>query len=156
MQILRERPDQPEVVALLDELDRYLASLYAPEDNHILDVQALLAPEVSFFVARQGAQIVATGAVRSLPGEPATDGQSYGEIKRMMVLPSCRGQGIGWRMLAALEAELRSAGIGLALLETGSDQHAAVALYERCGFVQRAAFGGYPDNGLSLFYAKAL
>ena len=39
------------MVALLDGLDRYLASLYPPEANHILDVQALLAPEVDFLVA---------------------------------------------------------------------------------------------------------
>ena len=52
-QIQRERPDQPDVVALLDALDTYLASLYPPEANHILDVTALLAPEVRFVVARQ-------------------------------------------------------------------------------------------------------
>jgi putative acetyltransferase len=31
-----------------------------------------------------------------------------------------------------------------------------VRLYERAGYVQRAAFGGYPDNGLSVFYEKRL
>ena len=31
-----ERPDQPDVVALLGALDAYLASLYPPEANHIL------------------------------------------------------------------------------------------------------------------------
>jgi len=57
--IRRESPDQPQVLALLDALDRYLASLYPPEANHILDVQALLSPEVDFFVAQQGDEIVA-------------------------------------------------------------------------------------------------
>jgi hypothetical protein len=33
--IRRESPDQPEVVALLAELDSYLARLYEPEANHI-------------------------------------------------------------------------------------------------------------------------
>jgi putative acetyltransferase len=42
------------------------------------------------------------------------------------------------------------------LLETGRDQHEAVRLYERCGFVRRGPFGCYPDNGLSLFYEKRL
>src|SRR5512147_2404707 len=40
-----ERPDHPKVRPMLAELDAYLASLYEPEANHILDVQALLAPE---------------------------------------------------------------------------------------------------------------
>ena len=71
--IRRESPDQPEVRVLLADLDRYLASLYEPEANHILDVQ--------------------TEAMR---------------------------------------------------------------LYEGCGYTASGAFGGYPDNGLSVFYGKAL
>jgi putative acetyltransferase len=31
----------------------------------------------------------------------------------------------------------------------------AVRLYERAGYAVRPAFGGYPDNGLSVFYGKA-
>ena len=44
--IRRERPDQPAVLALLDALDAYLASLYAPGDNHILGVEQLLVERV--------------------------------------------------------------------------------------------------------------
>lgn len=148
------RPDHPQVVALLAALDAYLASLYAPEDNHILDVQALLAPEVHFLAAWQGETIVGCGAVRRMPAEPETGGQPYGEIKRMYVDPALRGQRLAERLLQALEAQLAGQGIRRALLETGSDQHAAVRLYERCGYVRRGPFGGYPDNGLSVFYEK--
>jgi putative acetyltransferase len=42
------------------------------------------------------------------------------------------------------------------LLETGGEQREAVRLYERCGYMRRPAFGGYPDNGLSWFYEKQL
>jgi len=154
--IRRESPDQPQVLALLDALDRYLESLYPPEANHILGVPALLAPEVSFFVAREGGQVVGTGAVRRLAGESATDGVPYGEVKRMMVDPARRGLGLGGRILQALEQSLRDDGVTLALLETGRDQAEAVRLYERCGYTRRAAFGGYPDNGLSAFYGKRL
>ena len=154
--IRSERPDQPEVMALLDSLDRHLASLYAPEANHILDVQALLAPEVSFFVACDAEQIIATGACRRMQGEPATGGVPYGEIKRMFVDPARRGERIGERVLQVLEDTLRSQGYRLALLETGRQQVQAVRLYERAGYAPCAAYGGYPDNGLSVFYAKAL
>jgi putative acetyltransferase len=154
--IRRERPDHPQVVALLAELDRYLESLYPPEANYILDVQALLAPEVDFLVAARGEQIIGCGAVRCMPGEPETRGQPYGEVKRMMTTPTERGQGIAEHLMAALEDALRARGISLALLETGRDQHAAMRLYERCGYVERPAFGGYPDNGLSIFYEKRL
>jgi putative acetyltransferase len=157
--IRRESPDQPEVVRLLDALDRYLASLYPPDANHILDLAALRAPEVNFLVAREsgsGGRVVGTGAVRSMAGEAATGGVAYGEIKRMMVDPGRRGRGIGMRLLQALENVLLEQHVDLALLETGRDQTDAVRLYERCGYERRAAFGGYPDNGLSAFYGKRL
>jgi putative acetyltransferase len=151
-----ERADQPEVVALLAALDRYLACLYPPEANHIMDVQELLAPEVTFLVARAGAQAVGTGACRTMPGEAATAGQAYGEIKRMYVDPAYRGERLGARLLTAAEEQLRQRGVQLSTLETGHTQHEAVRLYERAGYTQRGAFGGYPDNGLSLFFEKRL
>jgi putative acetyltransferase len=154
--IRRERPDHPQVLALLGELDRYLASLYPPEANHILDPQALLAPEVDFRVAEVDGRIVACGAVRRCAGTAETGDVPYGELKRMMTLPSYRRQGIAGNLIASLEDALRGHGVPLALLETGRDQHAAVRLYERCGYRRRGAFGGYPDNGLSFFFEKSL
>jgi putative acetyltransferase len=151
-----ERPDHPRVVAMLAELDAYLAALYDPEDNHILDVQALLAPEIDFLVAEGQGGLVGCGATRRMPGEPGTADQRYGEIKRMFVHPAARGQRIAQRLLAQLEERLKGDGVSLALLETGRDQLEAVRLYERSGYVPRGAFGGYPDNGLSLFYEKRL
>jgi putative acetyltransferase len=156
VEICAERPDHPEVVTLLGELDRYLGGLYEPDANHILSVEELLVPGISFFVARLGGRIVGTGAVRRMPGDADTAGRAYGEIKRMYVDPTLRGRRIGRRLIETLEDALRREGILLALLETGRDQNEAVRLYERCGYVQRGTFGGYPDNGLSLFMSKVL
>ncbi len=154
--IAEERPDQPEVMALLAALDRYLGSLYAPGANHILSVDELLAPDISFFVAREQGEAVGTAACRRMAGEPATGGHAYGEVKRMYVDPSRRGRRLGARLLDALEDRLRRDGYRLALLETGRDQAEAVKRYQRAGYAPRGPFGGYPDNGLSLFMAKAL
>jgi putative acetyltransferase len=151
-----ERADHPQVIALLDALDRYLGELYEPEANHILSIDELLAPEVSFFAAWQGDRIVGTGAVRRMPGEPQTQGEPYGEVKRMYVDPMLRGQRLGSRLITVLEATLRAQRLPLALLETGRDQREAVRLYERCGYSYRGPFGGYPDNGLSVFMQKRL
>jgi len=151
-----ERPDQPDVLPLLAALDAYLASLYAPEDNHILGVDQLLADDVRFLVARRGGVAVGCGAVRRMPAEPESGGQPYGEIKRMFVVPSQRGQRIAEALLVELEAALRGQGITQALLETGRDQPEALRLYRRAGYATRAPFGGYPDNGLSMFMAKTL
>jgi putative acetyltransferase len=75
-----ERPDHPQVRALLRQLDAYLATLYQPEANHILDEQALLTPDVSFLVAAQDRRIVGCGAVRRMPAEAETDQRPYGEV----------------------------------------------------------------------------
>ena len=157
LQIRPERADQPQVRAMLDALDAYLANLYAPEDNHILDVQALLAPEVCFLVARgEGGVLLGCGAFRRMPAEADTDDRPYVEIKRMYVEPAARGRRIAEHLLAELERIAASEGTALALLETGRDQHEAVRLYERLGYRRRGPFAGYPDNGLSVFYAKRL
>lgn len=141
---------------MLDALDAYLGSLYAPEDNHILDVAALLAPDIDFLVAELNGQLVGCGATRRMPGEVDTAGQAYGEIKRMFVQPAARGHRIAERLLTLLEQRLLAAGLSLATLETGRDQHEAIRLYERCGYTRRGPFAGYPDNGLSVFYEKRL
>lgn len=155
MAIIRPgRADDPQVRALLAELDRYLAGLYAPEDNHILDESALLRDDVSLLVAELDGVVVGCGALRAMP--PEADGVAYGEVKRMIVNPSVRGRGIAQRLLQRLEAVALERALPVARLETGRDQHEAVRLYERAGYRRRGAFGGYPDNGLSLFYEKRL
>ena len=50
--IIRETPDQPDVIALIEALDAYAIALYPPESNHLLDVASLSDPGVSFIVAR--------------------------------------------------------------------------------------------------------
>lgn len=156
LEIRVERPDHPGVASLLVELDAYLAQLYAPEDNHILDVQALRAPDVTLLAASLDGVLVGCGAVRRMPAEAATEGAPYAEIKRMFVLPRARGQSIAGRLLARLEAIAAAEGRTRFLLETGRDQLAALRVYERGGYLRRGPFGGYPDNGLSLFYEKRL
>ena len=148
-------PDHPQVQALIAELDAYLASLYDPEDVYILDLEGLKLPSVTFLGAWDSDTLVGCGAVRLMPAEAGTDGQPYGEIKRMMVSPARRGQRIGQQVLDALERHLRDSGIDRALLETGPPQVEALRLYERSGYVRRGAYGGYPDNAnASVFMEK--
>jgi putative acetyltransferase len=156
IRIRPERPDHTQVQVMLAALDTYLASLYEPEANHILDVQALLQPEIDFLVAEQGEELLGCGATRRVPGEHGTAGCAYGEVKRMYVRPEQRGRRLAERILHTLEARLLKGGIALALLETGRDQTEAVRLYQRCGYQPRGPFGGYDDNGLSLFLEKRL
>ncbi|MBC7662676.1 MAG: GNAT family N-acetyltransferase [Caulobacter sp.] len=148
-------PDHPQVLALITELDAYLESLYEPEDVYILDLDGLKHPAVTFLGAWSGDELVGCGAVRLMPAEPTTDDRPYGEIKRMFVSPTRRGERIGQRLLESLEGELRQRGIDPALLETGPPQREALALYMRCGYAPRGVYGGYPDKpSASVFMEK--
>ena len=144
-----ESPDQPEVIALIAELDAYQRSLYPPESNHFVDIASLCRPHVLFAVARDaGGAAVACGAVVLAAGQ--------GEIKRMFVSPRARGQGLAGALLQRLESEARARGCRALMLETGIHQHEALALYERGGYRRRGPFGGYAADPLSVFMAKAL
>jgi len=157
--IRRERPDHPQVVASPNSFDACLpclVSLYAPEDKHVLGVQALLAPELNFLAAWRGDAVVGTAAAHRLPREADTMLRPSGEMKRKMLTHAQRGLSLVVRLLVALEQTLLDSGVRLALPETGRDRTAAARLHERCGYRRRRPFGGYPDNGLSPFFGKSL
>lgn len=147
--IAREDPRQSDVVALIEALDRYQAALYPPESNHFLDFAALAAADIRFFVARREGKVVGCGALRVVAGE-------YGELKRMYVAPEARGDGVGRRLLATLEAAARSEGLARLTLETGIAQPEALGLYRSAGFVEGTPFGEYRADPLSLFLYKRL
>ena len=149
MRIALESPDQPDVIALITELDAYQDSLYPPESRHALDLASLKQPHVLFAVARDaGGQAVGCGAI--------VLGDEFGELKRMFVSPRARGHGLARRLLALLEAEAVARGCRTAMLETGPYQPEALGLYAACGYQRRGPYGGYADDPLSVFMEKRL
>lgn len=148
MDIKIESPDQPEVVALIDQLDAYQLSLYPPESVYALDMDSLLQPNVLFAVARnRDGAAVGCGAIVMTP--------EFGEVKRMFVHPSARGQGVAQRLLGMLETEALARGCRQFMLETGPSQPEAIGLYERLGYRVRGPYGDYPDDPMSVFMEKA-
>ena len=147
VRIALESVDQPEVIALIDELDAYQKPLYPAESHHGIDIAALLEPDVLFVVARdEGGQAIGCGAVVLEPG--------YGELKRMYTRPGHRGRGVGRAVLAMLESEARARGCTRFLLETGYLQSEAIALYERSCYRRRGPFGAYAEDPNSVFMQK--
>ena len=57
-----------------------------------------------------------------------------GQITELYVLPQVRREGIGTALMKAMIGCLREKGAKEVLLLTGSDNYAAQALYEACGF----------------------
>jgi putative acetyltransferase len=142
-------PRLPSSIALIEELDRHLNQLYPAESNHLMDLNALCAPDVRFFVANRGGESLGCGAVKQFIG--------YTEVKRVYVAPRARGLGIAKRIIEALEAATRAAGLSTMRLETGIHQPDAIALFEKVGFIQCASFGDYPeDDPYSVFMERRL
>ena len=84
------------------------------------------------------------------------DDGHYGEIKRVFVLPEHRGKGLARAIMATLESLLRREGTALARLETGVAQPEALGLYRSLGYRERAPFGTYRPDPLSVFMEKVL
>jgi putative acetyltransferase len=148
-----EDPAQPDIVRLLQDGEDHSASLYPPESNHHLPLGALRAPYVRFLVARdEDGRAIGTGALALF----GSGDECWAELKRMWVVPEARGQGLSRTILDELEVRARREGAHWLKLETGIENHAALALYERSGFARCGPFGDYRPDPLSVFMEKRL
>jgi putative acetyltransferase len=142
-------PAHPPVRAMVEELDAYLVPLYPAESNHLLDIETLRQPEMRFFAAHRGGEVIAIGGCWLH--------EDYAEVKRIYVAPAARGLGLAKLMMQRIEAEAMACGHLLARLETGIHQPESLGLYRRLGYVDRGAFGDYPtDDPNSVFMEKML
>lgn len=144
----RADPLAPGPKALLEASHALMREMFEPEENYFLDFEALCAPEIRFFAAREGQAVLGTGALALKPG--------YGEIKSMFTAPEARGRGVASALLRALEDEARALGLPLLKLETGTGLDAAHRLYEGAGFTRCAIFGEYRPSKASIYMEKPL
>jgi GNAT superfamily N-acetyltransferase len=132
---------------LIAALNVELSARYPePGATHFrLDPNEVAPGNGSFLVARWLGRPVGCGALRRLrePALTSEVGLRVGELKRMYVAPEVRGRGIGRALLARLEAEARALGLDRLVLETGTRQEEALALYERAGFTGIPPYGEY-------------
>ncbi len=149
IEIRIESPDQPEIAALLELSDAYMATLYPAESNHMLDIASLKKPEVTFLVARVDGTARGCGAV-------VNSGEGWAEIKRMFVSPAARGQKLGRRLLETIETIAARGGATRLRLETGARQPEALSLYHSAGFTERGPFGQYIPDPFSVFMEKPI
>ncbi len=144
-------PASPGALRLLALSDAYMQALYPPASNHLESAEALRGPRSRFIGIHVDGLLVACGGVKLMD-----DDDRYGEIKRVFVLDGHRGRGLSRRIMTSLENLLRQESYFMARLETGISQPEALGLYRALGYVERAPFGAYQSDPLSLFMEKSL
>lgn len=141
----------PEIRALLDEHLRNMHAVSPPESVHALDIGKLRQPDITFWTAWDGGELLGCGALRALSS-------THGEIKSMRTAEAHRGRGVARAMLEHIVAEGKAHAYERLSLETGSMPafEAAQRLYASSGFTPCAPFGDYADDPHSLFMTKRL
>lgn len=146
MLIRRDDLSGPEIRALLAEHLQDMHANSPPESVHALDLDGLRRPEVSFWTAWSGEELLGCGALKEL--DPA-----HGEVKSMRTTRQRRRGGVGRALLAHIVAEARARAYARLSLETGSMEAFAPArrLYESFGFHYCEPFGDYVHDPNSVF-----
>lgn len=114
-----------------------------------LDAHHLAPPDGVFVVAWRGDVAVGCGGIRRYD-------ETTGEVKRMYVAPEHRRRGISRAVLSSLEARAIGIGYRRLVLETGTRQPEAIALYVSAGYEQIENYGYYRDSPASRCFAKRL
>ena len=147
VRLVPDRIDSPVGGELVSALLRDLEARYGGPDPDEPLAADLAPPHGTFLVAWRDEQAVGCGGVRlHRPG--------VGEIKRMYVRPDARRCGVAETVLAALEDHACELGYGRLVLETGTKQPEAIALYEKRGYEAIESYGMYKESPLSRCFAK--
>jgi len=175
---LAEEPyDSADAQALVAALNDEITERYAfdtvgwTDEERAEDEHAYLAevtpelvrpPDGAFVVARLDGEAVACGALKALDDayrpllEGVAERERVGEIKRMFTHHHARGRGISRQVLSHLEARAAALGYQRLVLETGTAQPEALALYESEGWARIKPYGHYRDSPASVCFAKAI
>ncbi|GAA0475489.1 GNAT family N-acetyltransferase [Streptomyces stramineus] len=159
MRIVPAGYDHPDAVKLSDQVQIEYAQRYGGEgDLTPMDPAQFAPPRGLYLIAYEDdGTPVATGGWRSQDanGEGYANGDA--ELKRMYVVPGARGRGLARKILAALEDSAREAGRTRMVLETGTKQPEAIALYTSSGYEPAAVkFGLYRHHTNSRCFTKPL
>lgn len=141
----------PEIHQLLQEHLQSMALHSPPESVHALAIEALRQPEITFWTAWEGAELLGCGALKELDAQHA-------EIKSMRTSTPHLRTGMARKMLAHIIEEAQRRAYRRLSLETGSANAFAPArnLYERFGFSYCEPFADYAADPHSVFMTRKL
>ncbi|MGK7874113.1 MAG: GNAT family N-acetyltransferase [Xenococcaceae cyanobacterium] len=124
--------DRTAAAALIREVLREYGLPWEPTeaDRDVLEVETFyIQPGGEFWVVEQQGQVVGTAAYY-----PIQRGNKAVEIRKMYLLTSVRGKGLGKYLLQKLEEAIAAKGFQEIWIETASVLKEAVRLYEMSGY----------------------
>ena len=141
----------PGVAEFLREHLEDMAQHSPPESVHVLDLERLRKPDITFWTAWDKGELLGTGALKEL--DPR-----HGEIKSMRTATGHRKQGVASTILTVILKEAKRRNYTRVSLETGSPAAfmPARSLYAKFGFRECGPFDGYADDPYSVFMTKEL
>jgi GNAT superfamily N-acetyltransferase len=151
---LKEEPGEVEVVPVAAALGRALRMSVLrsnePVDGPMYPLEE--DPATAHFAALAGDRVLAVGSVMP-DGHPHDPSPGDWRVRGMATLPEWRGQGLGARVLAALEAQARREG-GRRLWCNA--RVGARSFYERAGMAAEGGEYEIPGIGMHLLMSKPL
>lgn len=151
MKIIRDELTGAKIAALLHEHLANMAEISPPESIHALNLEDLRKPDISFWSAWDGEELLGCGALKELDA-------LHGEIKSMRTAMPHRRKGVAAMLLQQILAEAQLRRYQRLSLETGSMPAFVPAhqLYVRFGFVECGPFADYIADPYSIFMTKEL
>ncbi len=150
-----EQPDHAAALLLL--LDAYASDPMGDGRGLSAEARACLIPALRrvprAFVVLAFADEEPVGVAVCFAGFSTFRARGLFNVHDLAVLPRWRGQGIGRRLLRAVEAEARARGYCKITLEVRADNGAAMALYRRLGYGAGVSAG---DAAQYLFMERRL
>jgi GNAT superfamily N-acetyltransferase len=137
----RAAPESPEAHWCLGEycaeLARRFDEGFDPQAGGTARDVEMAPPDGFFFLAWLDGRPVGCGGFKRV-------GAREGEVKRLWTAPEARGLGVARRVMAAIEAAARAAGVTTLRLDTNRALVEAQALYRKLGYQEVARFNANP------------
>ncbi|GAA2152562.1 GNAT family N-acetyltransferase [Kitasatospora kazusensis] len=146
----------PDAEKLTAEVQQEYVRRYGDVDVTAMHPDHFDPPDGLFVVAYLDDEPVACGGWRAKDGDGVGLLDGDAELKRMYVVPAARGRGLARAVLRHLEVTAEQAGRTRLVLESGTEQPEALALYASEGYLPITKFGVYRDHPQSVCLGKAV
>lgn len=146
MQIRLDDLKGPQIAELLRQHMAGMLATSPRESVHAFDIERLRQPDVTFWSAWDGGELMGCAAMKELD-------RRHGELKSMRTATAHLRKGVAAALLRHMLAEARRRGYRRLSLETGSGPafEPAQRLYERFGFRRCGPFADYREDPFSVF-----